>query len=216
MHGAVRGGRQSRVQTVGMTGHTPSRNGTSRLVQLQVVTREPGRAEYSRSNRRGDEEQVNHLSVVARHDQSERFHPVCQTSDGFAVKVQDGSWFNDQTIKTIIGAGVDQKRGREGGSRGPTVTCQGEPCGRTKGSRRRLRSPALLRALESSLFWPRGTGSDKVVQLPPVQRGLDSNSPPSLRGSEPGSANLHQFTPDRRDNRQSRRNRQMQWFKSQG
>lgn len=145
MHGAVRGGRQSRAQTVGMTGHTPSRNGTSRLVQLRVVTCEPGRAEYSQSNRRGDEEQVNHLSVVARDDQSERFCPVCHMSDGFAVKVQDGSRFRQnlnqdvcllrQSIinETIIGAGVDQKRDREGGSRSPTVKCRGEPCGRTKG-----------------------------------------------------------------------------------
>lgn len=209
-----------------MTGHTPFRNGTSRLVQLRVV--KPGRAGYSWSNRRGDEEQVNHLSVVARDDQSEQFRPVCHMSDGFAVKVQDGSRFRQnlnrdvcllrQSIinETIIGAGVDQKRDREGGSRSPTVTCRGEPCGRTKGSRRRLHSPALLLALGSSLFWPRGTGSDKVVQLTPVQRGLDSNSPSSLRGSEPGSTNLHQFAPDRRVNRRSRRNRRMQWFKSQG
>lgn len=127
MHGAVRGGRQSRAQTVGMTGHTASRNGTSRLVQLRVVMREPGRAEYSRSSRRGDEEQVNHLSVVARDDQSERSRPVCHMSDGFAVMVQDGFRFRQnlnwdvcllrQSIinETIIGAGVDQKREREGG-----------------------------------------------------------------------------------------------------
>lgn len=84
LRGAVRGVRQSGMNTVQVASHAPTRERTVRPVKLRVVARQPRRSPDRRCRWR-DEKQMDLSSVIPGDDKGEELCPVSDMSNGFTV-----------------------------------------------------------------------------------------------------------------------------------
>lgn len=148
-----------------------SNQSANRLTSPTVgLARQPGRDEDCWGCRCRDEEQVNLLPVVARHDEGERLCLVGHTSDGFALKVQNCSQLGERLSgylcllrevfinETLV---LEMTRNARRKELWPQSRFTGKTMREEKEGHQKTALTMTSTCAVSSLFWPCWTGGNR-------------------------------------------------------